>query len=128
MKIDLRKALATLTGREREAAGRGNDLTRDDSTLQRFLERRIAWHERRSGADKTNARYAEAKREAQEIARELWSADTELEYNKDYMIDLCLQHLRDKGLYEPGRKKLWDWLKEAEIVPDYVSRPGRRKS
>lgn len=81
---------------------------------------------RRDGADTTNQQYRVAKDCAIETARELFANDTDRDYEKADIIRLCLQQIEHEELKKPNERVLWDWLKKSAVIPDYVSRPGRR--
>ena len=89
---------------------------------------------RRSGAEKTNADYEDARAIVREMALEKWKQRPDLRKNE--MMQILKGELCDRrGFAMPNSDRtLWDWLKEwpqrgqGSVIPEHAQKAGRPKS
>lgn len=94
--------------------------------LEHLKTRMQAEADRRAGADKRNEPTRWARDHAICQAKAIIENDTERELAKNDIIAVISADLAHHGHHPPNERVLWRWLSQAEILPDYVTRPGRR--
>lgn len=111
----------------RDCAERGNILDAMDWSL---IAGSLAGESRFADwltASRRTDPYKREREKAVETARAIWAADQDQECDKGYVIRLCQGELKRAGLKQPSDRVLWtEWITKAGIVPDYVTRPGRK--
>lgn len=82
----------------------------------------------KDGGNAANAEWRKAEKKAVEVARAIWANDNDQDCDKVYVIRVCHDELNRAKLKDPADRKLWEWITNSDIIiPEYVTRPGRKQ-